>query len=377
MVFYQKAVLPGEGEFGAVQRRTFQLNTKQRSRKLADIPLIHHQILDFSSHGKKPTAIFNGDISKEWFHQSSETVNEADALDACWLFLHLCPPKVFELNLSQEPNLQKVTRWSGFNAHLHLKNKDVSVTSYCPMLPANSVEYSSIYTVMTILQKQMERLSQENSVITFDENIYAKAKEIQWRRPNVFKKLIIRMGGFHTALNFLSVIGKRYSESGFEDILIEADLYGSNTVAKIIKSKSYDRGVRAHKLILEALLRLKWETFCQWAAQEREQIDTTSVDETLRECHVAIEKEDMHLLGDMLLNMCKETEVFKDPLNRFFEESEVKSKTFQFWNEYTKMVGTLLRYIRAERVGSWDLHLSSVVEMTPYMFAYDHTNYAR
>ena len=85
----------------------------------------------------------------------------------------------------------------------------MSVMGYCPMLPANSVEYSTIYTVITILQKKMERLSQENSVITFDESIYAEAKEIQWRRPDEFKKLIIRMGGFHIALNFLSVIGKR------------------------------------------------------------------------------------------------------------------------------------------------------------------------
>ena len=92
------------------------------------------------------------------------------------------------------------------------------------MLPANSVEYSTVYTVITILQKQMERLSQENSVIAFDENICAKAKEIQCRRSDKFKKLIIRMGGFHIALNFLSVIGKRYSESGFKDILIEADM---------------------------------------------------------------------------------------------------------------------------------------------------------
>ena len=91
MVLYQKPVLPGEGEFSAVRRLTLQLNTKQRSRKLADIPPIHHQILDFGSRGKKPTAIFNGNISKEWFHQSSETVNEAKALDACWLFLRLCP----------------------------------------------------------------------------------------------------------------------------------------------------------------------------------------------------------------------------------------------------------------------------------------------
>ena len=63
MILYQKAVLQGEGEFGVVQGCTFQLNTKQGSRKLADIPFIHHQILDSSFHGKEPTAIFNRDIS--------------------------------------------------------------------------------------------------------------------------------------------------------------------------------------------------------------------------------------------------------------------------------------------------------------------------
>ena len=96
----------------------------------------------------------------------------------------------------------------------------------------------------------------------------------------------------------------------FKDILIETDLYGTNTTAKITKGKSYNRGVRAHKLMLEALLRLKWEAFCRWEAQEREQGDTTSVDEALRECNLVTEKEDTHLLGDMLLNMCKEIESF-------------------------------------------------------------------
>ena len=33
MVLYQKAVLPGEGEFGVVQRHTFQLNTKHKTKK--------------------------------------------------------------------------------------------------------------------------------------------------------------------------------------------------------------------------------------------------------------------------------------------------------------------------------------------------------
>ena len=53
--------------------------------------------------------------------------------------------------------------------------------------------------------------------------IYTKAKELQWQRADKFKKLIFQMGGFHIATNFLSVIGNRYSESGFEDTLIETD----------------------------------------------------------------------------------------------------------------------------------------------------------
>ena len=41
------------------------------------------------------------------------------------------------------------------------------------------------------------------------------------------------------------------------------------------------------------------------------------------------------------------------------------------------MVLTALRFIRAERDGIWQLHLSSLAEMLPYFHAYDHTNYAR
>ena len=39
------------------------------------------------------------------------------------------------------------------------------------------------------------------------------------RQP--LKNLVIRMGGFHVALNFLAVIGKKFQESGIEDVLTE------------------------------------------------------------------------------------------------------------------------------------------------------------
>ena len=107
----------------------------------------------------------------------------------------------------------------------------------------------------------MESLQQRETVITFDLAIYIKAKEIQMRHPEEFADTVIRLGGFHIILNYLALLGKKYDGSGLEDLLIEAGLYGSGTVSALMKGKSYNRGVRAHKLTMEALFRLQWRFF--------------------------------------------------------------------------------------------------------------------
>ena len=66
----------------------------------------------------------------------------------------------------------------------------------------------------------MSNLGQEYSFVTFDWAIYMKAKEIQWRHPEKFDDTVIRMGGFHIALNYLAVIGKMFRDSGLLDLII-------------------------------------------------------------------------------------------------------------------------------------------------------------
>ena len=46
-------------------------------------------------------------------------------------------------------------------------------------------------------------LGQTTAVLTVDLAIYIKAKLIQWNFPQVFDKLIIRLGGFHICLNYI------------------------------------------------------------------------------------------------------------------------------------------------------------------------------
>ena len=153
---------------------------------------------------------------------------------------------------SEAGDNQPVPGWSGFNAILFPEMAYESNIGYCPMIDGNSTEYSTIYTVLKHAQKLTSALGQQDTVVTFDLLIYMKAKQIQWRYPEEFANVIIRMGGFHIALNFLGLIGKKYLDSGLGDLLIESGVYAAGTTAALMKGKSYNRGVRAHKLVSEA-----------------------------------------------------------------------------------------------------------------------------
>ena len=59
------------------------------------------------------------------------------------------------------------------------------------------------------------------------------------------------------------------------------------------------------------------------------------------------------------------------------EASQLQSKLFHFWNMYIDIVLLLLRFIQAEREGSWKLHLKAVAEVLPYFFSMDCINYSR
>ena len=50
----------------------------------------------------------------------------------------------------------------------------------------------------------------------------------------------------------------------FEDLLIESGTYGSGTASSLLKGKSYNRGVRGHKLLLETMTRLQLQSFSKW-----------------------------------------------------------------------------------------------------------------
>ena len=55
-----------------------------------------------------------------------------------------------------------------------------------------------------------------------------KEYDIVWKEPDVYGKVIIHLGGFHTMLSYLATLGNFIKGSGFEEIAIEAGLYGKS-----------------------------------------------------------------------------------------------------------------------------------------------------
>ena len=56
-------------------------------------------------------------------------------------------------------------------------------------------------------------------------------------------------------------------ESGLSEFLAESELSGTSAAAQIFRGKSYNREIRAHKLMTEELDQLRWEALCDWVTE--------------------------------------------------------------------------------------------------------------
>ena len=159
-----------------------------------------------------------------------------------------------------------------------------------------------------------------------------KAKQIQCRFPDEFSDVVIRLGGFHIALNFLSLIGETYLNSGLDDVFIESGVYAAGTTSALMKGKSYNRGVRAHKLAMEAFFRLMWMSFVQWynGCRAEVQIEEEDLLQKLADGINVVEQKG-HVSQKVHLQLQHELSELTTLFEVFKSQARAKSKMFAFW----------------------------------------------
>ena len=162
----------------------------------------------------------------------------------CWMLQRLSDP-FMACNRVQSPEEQKISRWSGFHAITQPGIPAKTNIGYHPMVNAEARNF-----------------------ITFDLPLYANAKQLQLKYPEEFKNTVIKIGGFHVALNYLSLRERNYANSGLEDLQIESGVYAAATTSVLTLRKSNNRGINAQKLVIEALFRLLWKPFLEWLSKK-------------------------------------------------------------------------------------------------------------
>ena len=74
-------------------------------------------------------------------------------------------------------------------------------------------------------------------------------------------RTVIRMGEFHTGMNFLACIGKRFRDAGLQDIVIESGLVAEGSTNAVLTGHQYNVSLRMHKIVSEAMEHMRWQAF--------------------------------------------------------------------------------------------------------------------
>ena len=167
-----------------------------------------------------------------------------------------------------------------------------------------------------------------------------------------------------------------FRDAGLKDICIEAGIVAEGSINGILDGKYYNRAVRVHRCIYEALLRLAWEAVMLWVndnIQDMNVVIKTFLDQVNRITDDLNQQRFSDLLQRPLL--AELTPLWKDFLEHLRHNS---GELAAFWMAYIDMVeDILIGILHASCEGNWNLHLHAVRNMIPWCFAYDKLKYAR
>ena len=269
---------------------------------------------------------------------------------------------------------QTIPSWTGFNIRTRDQvSVSEDVVEYLPTINAPATALTTVFEILNQSEQIRRELHLQTIVVVMDQALYAKAVEITWKHKERFANVLLRMGTFHTICNALSILGKRFG--ALKDICIEAELVAEGSINGVLDGKHYNRAVRVHKYIYEALMRLAWAGFTNWV-EENVPEKSAMIKSFLEEVNRMVGELNQKQLSNLL--KCSFLTELMSLWGDFLEHLRHSNGDLSaYWMSYIDIVeNVLLGLLRAAREGNWDLHLSAIRTLIPWCFAYDKVNYA-
>ena len=272
--------------------------------------------------------------------------------------------------------------WSGtMQAICKGEHPGKSSVHFLPMIDLDPTNMSCVYSTLLFVVKENRKHS-TIPILTFDQPLWLKARTIIHHedKSSELKKVVLKLGGFHLMMSYLGSIGHLMNASGLREAL--ELVYAENAVDYILNGKAYARAIRGHTLIYAVLNSMILCEAYDFMSHENEESNMITLSER-DDVHPDL-KEAGQLYDGLLADVIQAKEACsRNVLKRISQVLQKHTSRIaefpmgQLWLQYMSMVELLLQFLKAERTGDFDLHLSSLRKMLPHLAAAGHSHYTK
>jgi len=289
--------------------------------------------------------------------------------------------------------------WSGYMQNVcEGDHAAVNTVHMLPIIDLSPSDMSCIYSTLLFVSEQAKFLGLTTPCITFDQPLYIKAVDIVAADK---LNIVVRLGGFHTLMNFMGAVGSIMRGSGLEEVF--ELLYGTKTLEHVMTGKAYVRAIHGHMIVHSALTNMllqrlmpdaNSETVDSVAAHEPiEDLILTHTDvqklqslyRSVNEHKVCISQSSIDSEHDVVnQHVAADNICCHDSLNKLHSSyhelcllMSEQSRTARLWVLYSKYVQLMQQFLIAERTSNWSMHLQCIRRMLDLFAAANHVHYAK
>ena len=224
---------------------------------------------------------------------------------------------------------------------------------FLPMIDMDPNDINCINSTLYFISDHASRYN-VTPVLTFDQPLWLKATMIIDSGPvnSHLRRIVLRLGGFHTIMSFLGLIGHLMSGTGLKELL--ELIFAENAVTHMLSGKAVARAIRGHLLVISALYVLIVVQVFNIDLQQGEHFSLNDMD-------TGDLPGELQALGQLYDEMKKQSNL--DTINSsevlpcIYEKIEagnselMQSRTAKLWFQYMDIVYILQQFIRSERTG--------------------------
>ena len=243
---------------------------------------------------------------------------------------------------TSECDMSSQITWAGYHAENSIRELPPKpIIAILPLFRHSAHTPAMIRHSFTVVEAAVKHLNPgQIPVLTFDQPLFALAKQIQWHWPEQFgeDKFVILMGGLHIEMAVLRMLGHWLDGSGWVHCLVQANVATSGVADSFLHGNHVKRTRYAHIVTAATLFICRHQSYIHYC----EKLSNTALS-----------------------------------FDEWCFSHEKSSSQFKYWNTVLQLELTLLSFVHSIRDGNFELYVEILQTLAPWFFCLDQTHYAR